>query len=537
MKDKFNIGLILRVFGPLGTFIAVGAFFDSLSNILDWIKPPVALGGVIITPILYVIIRILMGKKKLTFGRLILTEVKKINQVFLGLMLVFIIPLLHGEINASNQIDGISEIGFQDQSEFKILLLPFHPDIECNIISTDYERQLVERYQTKSEAEDLGIEIMLFEEGGCPSTVNQAKSIALEEKADLIIWGQYEDECDIETQIRIRYSLAHELYNADQKQGWNFGDKLSLSPYVAGDTEKRKLPSLDTLRQGYLLEDIDYILYYFLGLKEFWRENYTKSTKLFERALDIKKCDSNSLVWLGQSMIFSIRDSIGIRRVLNKSRLLKKECNSPSSISYFLGYIYNEIGSLDSAKIYFERVIYNNEEYYYRLQARAFLGNILILQDDFENAEIILKDLKKLDPNWVDGYYQLGKLYRKTKRFKEAEQIYLELENLGLVDQSLYQLGLLNLEFEKPDQAKNYLNELLNKAEQSYPHEYQTIGNLYYYLAWSKIQKKDHEAAMRFLKIGLEVDSENTKINNLLNSIETAKKYGSEIELIYARVD
>jgi len=50
----------------------------------------------------------------------------------------------------------------------------------------------------------------------------------------------------------------------------------------------------------------------------------------------------------------------------------------------------------------------------------------LLKKDDVSKARILFESILKHDPDYVGVYYHLGKLYEKTGRLQEAQQMYLD---------------------------------------------------------------------------------------------------------------
>lgn len=161
-------------------------------------------------------------------------------------------------------------------SNFKILLLPFNPDNNCTYQETDYESKIIERFTNHKEYKNSKIDIRFYKSEICPSTNDEARRIAIEQNANLIIWGYYDENCTGPTKVRIRYkSVSIQEYENER---------------ASGDSKMNDLEDINQLRSGYLQNDIDYIIYWSLAKSRIEKGQYKEA---LEYLLEIKNstCD------------------------------------------------------------------------------------------------------------------------------------------------------------------------------------------------------------------------------------------------------
>lgn len=157
--------------------------------------------------------------------------------------------------------------------DFKIALLPFTPDRNCQYEKSNYELILLERLKNKATEENLSIETVLLETEMCPITIDEVFKIGNETRADLVIWGEYDEDCSEPTKIRLRYAFL-------KGNDW-------IKP-VTKKTQKKELKDIELLREGFLQREMDDLIYYCLALsalkKGDWRNlvMYTGNKGLLE---------------------------------------------------------------------------------------------------------------------------------------------------------------------------------------------------------------------------------------------------------------
>jgi len=159
---------------------------------------------------------------------------------------------------------------------FNILILPFYPDKECLIENTQYENSILQRIKNKKSEERLKLNVEFSENYKCPSELDVVERIAIKENANFVIWGEYDEECESPTKVRIKYAISDSIYTFQSK---------------SGESDYAELKNIEQLKQGYLQEDIDYIIGLLLSLYESKNHNYSKATDILSN-LTTSKCDS-----------------------------------------------------------------------------------------------------------------------------------------------------------------------------------------------------------------------------------------------------
>ena len=137
-----------------------------------------------------------------------------------------------------------STVVFENDSIFNILILPFHPDKNCNIEDTDYEYQLLSRFEMLKEEKKLPVKILLEKSNLYPKNNEEAINIGKKARANIVIWGNFHEECGKEAKIKLNY-VVNDATPMDKPKYW----KSSLTD----------IKDVYDLKKGVLQDNIDYI--------------------------------------------------------------------------------------------------------------------------------------------------------------------------------------------------------------------------------------------------------------------------------------
>jgi len=163
-----------------------------------------------------------------------------------------------------------------DETALKVLILPLTPDRDCNIEDTNFENLISDHYKEIGKNLSLRLKIEINRNYPCPSSDDEVIKIGETEKADMVIWGNFDEHCSGPLKIRNRYTFVKE-----------FG---FLNPRSGGDLSMKEVEDLSQLRSGILLRDVDYIVYRTLSIFLVNLGEYDKVLKVVEKIGDIG-CD------------------------------------------------------------------------------------------------------------------------------------------------------------------------------------------------------------------------------------------------------
>ncbi len=220
-------------------------------------------------------------EKEINNKRLI---IKVTKLLVLGILLLSIIIMgfqQHDNIYACVK-NKVTKFNSQDTTNLKILLLPFKMDENTQGGKVDFKGPLVERLNVIKSKEGLQIELLSLQKIKCLAddeelvTDEKPREIAESKNADLVVWGSYELAHDSNQNdrksIRLRYALTKNFQVDRSKQ--------------EGDTEMQRIDELKQLRQGYLQEDIDYVLHWVQGMTAYEKGNFKLALHHFEEILN-----------------------------------------------------------------------------------------------------------------------------------------------------------------------------------------------------------------------------------------------------------
>jgi|GEM_PF-4193962 len=276
-----------------------------------------------------------------------LINFKKITGLLIGVLaaLIFIMDVFDffdlgkpwNDYIKAPVVNYLSEPTFAGE-KYNIMLLPFFPDRECKIIDTDYERQIIERFNQLIAKDRLNASIEFFENMDCPNNDLEVLEIGKKKDADLVIWGAYDENCAEENKIRIRYVAVNQTYISESRK--------------VGDTDSQKLQNLEDLRAGYLQKDIDYILYWSLATSEFDKGNYRVALK-YSEAFDYDICDVNFFPLVAASYKILEQDKLFENFIKKTSK-----CGTLLPERYFYeGFLYERYGDHKKAIDAFHKAI------------------------------------------------------------------------------------------------------------------------------------------------------------------------------------
>jgi tetratricopeptide (TPR) repeat protein len=150
-------------------------------------------------------------------------------------------------------------IAFASQENFNILLLPFRSYAGCNQAEHPMETAVRDRLNQIRESDELGIRVAFFNHGRCPETEEEARKLARENKADLVIWGNYRQPAYLDDAVHLRFASLEDRYR-------------EVSIWLGQDVGKQALS--EDLNRGQFTGYTEDIVYWILGLSHLHDESY-----------------------------------------------------------------------------------------------------------------------------------------------------------------------------------------------------------------------------------------------------------------------
>jgi len=158
---------------------------------------------------------------------------------------------------------------FDDSSKnFKILILPLYPDQKCDIIHSNYEHLIIDRLNKISDSLNCNLSIVLDSSNICVNDI-MADSLGKFNNANLVLWGNYDRDCNSDSKVRIKYFIT-EL------------DTSLKSIKKNNDTGFKVVQNLNAIRNGFLLENTESIILFILGYQYYSKNNFADAIEYLE---------------------------------------------------------------------------------------------------------------------------------------------------------------------------------------------------------------------------------------------------------------
>lgn len=307
-------------------FLLIGAILDTVGNSIDIFSKRGSLIGIIITLLIWsgleVFLRFKTIKWKIPNGKYVI--IKKFNfqtrLFFVGIIIPLLIPLLvtKKESIEKSEIVEKKNLKFSNSRAFKILILPFYFREDCEIISTDFEKTLEDRINRMIADENLNIEVLLDTSYGNVRDAEKAKECGIRGKADLVIWGDFYEKCDSKNnKAAIQYLVL------------NKAPLLNLGRQ--GTSGIKNVDDLSKIFEGYLQNDIDYILYWSLGLYALGEYDCEKLKYYFN---EVNSLVENPIDTIDVSKFYSMCNTINHLSLYSADSTLPQKLNMTSYISW-----------------------------------------------------------------------------------------------------------------------------------------------------------------------------------------------------------
>lgn len=171
------------------------------------------------------------------------------------------------------------------------------------------------------------------------------------------------------------------------------------------------------------------------------------------------------------------RAYIGVDNKDQAVQELEKALTKDAALSDYLNIanLHNELNHLEKSVEYYRKALEVDEE---NTTAYSELGDVLIRQENYQEATDILNKGVEINPESIILNYKLGLAYYKNKNYEQAEKYLLKTVD---IKQNYYRahfyLGKLYDAQEKYQNAKYYLNETV-KYNPDYAKAYINLGDI-----------------------------------------------------------
>lgn len=161
---------------------------------------------------------------------------------------------------------------------------------------------------------------------------------------------------------------------------------------------------------------------FLIGNLHFDKGNYRAALEAYKRALEIDSTSGRARK-IKHNLIKALKECDSLHQALQLAteeyNALKTAANllQLSEIEFALGYKFFALGKIDSAKIFFEHIISNQEPKSLLDDAYFYMGEIYMKQENYDAALEAYKKVLRLNP------YEKGELVKETKdRIKELKE-------------------------------------------------------------------------------------------------------------------
>lgn len=167
-------------------------------------------------------------------------------------------------------------------------------------------------------------------------------------------------------------------------------------------------------------------------------------------------------------------------------------------INYKVADMLNKNDKNDDAIMMLQDILRQKPDY---LDASKLLGNILYDEERFKDAISVFYDALKYNPVDYDLYYYIGMAFTRLNDFQRAKEFYEKAATLNTyLYNGQYNLGLIALIQGDIDEAESYFEQALQSEE------IEPVA--YFYLAQIAMLKGNKDKAVTYLNIALELDKE-----------------------------
>jgi tetratricopeptide (TPR) repeat protein len=448
----------------------------------------------------------------------------------------------NNQIVIKNSNGSVDLIPFDTSNDsYNVLLFPFQP-FEYTGNKSDIEGVITAKLKDMSNLDNLNLQIQYYSDYYIQS-YNEAESIGINLNAHLVIWGElYEHRFNDNKEAYLKFvNISNE----------------NLAPGILekGKSEIEKMITLAEVKEGRLLKDIDYIIYWVAASRAYSKMDYVTALKHFNKIKDSGKTKFE--LYLSIANCYFILQSFQEAK-FHYEKLLEPIPNDidDGAIQYEIKDIIRENGQLEPALLLYPNYaeVYNNyacllntlndKERAKENYEKALIFepnncelhyNYALILDDLNDKKGAIKQYKialKIKPDFAEAHNnysiilrEIGNLKGAIKHRKLAFKVYEDaldhFEYAMLLDEDNNKKGAIKhfkiaLEL-KPDFAeahkfyakfldksndKKGAKEHYEKALTHYPNDYK----LHYDYANLLLDLKDKKGAIKYIKRALKIN-------------------------------
>ena len=443
----------------------------------------------------------------------------------------------------------------KDDQSFKILILPFDPLEDCQIQETDIAKTIYKRLVELKEQNALNISVRYETHLFCPAGFEEGKSIGKELNADLVLWGETYEKCEVDTlKACLRYVLLK-------------GEKTPIG--TQGSSGIQRVPSMADVSEGYLQRDIDYVVIWTLGSEAHTQGRYQDAVEHFSKVYKLSPDDPVILSWYGNSLYvvgkYTEAESLYHRALEISEKHWGPEHPNISAILNLLAGLLQDQDRYPEAEQLYRRALEIREkklgsENEYTGISYGNLGGVLITQGKYAEAEQLLRralqiheqQLGQDHPDVAISLNNLAELLHVQGKYTEAEpplRRALEISEKQLgpehpdVATNLNNLAALLRDQGKYTEAEPLFRRALEISEKQLGPEHKYVAAILNNLADLLYKQGRYPDAEPLFRRALEISERQlgpehsyvaTILNNIANLLYTQGRY-PDAEPLYRR--
>lgn len=318
----------------------------------------------------------------------------------------------------------------KDSTTFKLIILPFTANKDCTIENAQYALQFYKRFNQIKQTDSLNIELAFLKNIEIPQDENSIKKMVEKYQANMIIWGDYEEECDNNTKMSLNYYMPPSNKYVHQS---TLSNKSGLT----------EIKSIASLRKGKLQRKVDVAMFWTLAKYHYQNKELVKSLKALNYVNQNNFYHPSFYVFTSKILRELKREKQAHQYNL---KIVKYESKSDTIL------INNKISSKD-VKIHSEasKIAWSN------------IADFLFKYERKINLSIqISKEIVKFNPKEFTTWHNLGVLYYYIKDYQKSINAYKKaLEIKPNYIDAWNNMGLSFLRMKKFNQALNSYNQCL----------------------------------------------------------------------------
>ncbi len=319
---------------------------------------------------------------------------------------------------------------------YNILILPFAPLQDCTAVDTHMEEAVKSRLMEMSRQDGLGLQVKFYQGTKCPRDFVEGREIGARLNADLVVWGDYYDVCSTELEACVKYAVVNQ---------------------VAGVKIEGKSPTeplkLSQIQEGKLQGDIDFIILWTLGTREYDRGKYQQALVYFEN-IDM---EIGNLFFLIGHCYHKLEDfekanAHYTQAIRYNGTMLRLNPQPEEAVVFFLrGNTYQELKNYNQAITDYDKAISLSPQFADAFSKRGSAYNSL---GKYNQAITDCDEAIRLSPQYASAFCNRGNAYRDLEKYNQAIADYDEAIRLNPQNAAVFLLrGITNNAQRNYDQA------------------------------------------------------------------------------------